>query len=90
MHSEDDIGSKETCLDTCKVTSGCLWFTFIPSIKMCLLFGNCDEVIGGSCDDCISGESRCRYEEEDGKVRLSNVLSMIPFILVIGIKAKLT
>jgi hypothetical protein len=56
--------SKDECLQQCKDTEGCKWFTFLAKNEKkdsCILYRNCP-TIDESCSNCISGESRCQEE----------------------------
>jgi hypothetical protein len=68
LHAEIDVTSKESCLHICKDYEGCNWFTFIQSSLSCLLLADC-KTLDESCQDCVSGESRCE-ETEEGKFAL--------------------
>ncbi len=68
LHTEIDVPSKEVCLNICKEFEGCNWFTFIESALSCLLMANC-QTLDETCQDCISGESRCQ-ETGDGNLNL--------------------
>ena len=46
------------CLDFCKATPGCLWFTWHPDDGICFAFPGCED--NAACDDsCIRGEVGC-------------------------------
>jgi len=56
--------SKDECLQQCKDTEGCKWFTFLAKNEAkdsCILYRDCT-TIDESCSNCISGESRCKEE----------------------------
>ena len=66
MHAVEEIPSKEDCLNICKDTKHCKWFTYTKSLSTCLLMASC-QTLDETCQDCTSGEYRC-LEEPDGKM----------------------
>ena len=58
--------TKEECLEACKNTLACAWFTF-RSFKsqepICQLFSDCSS-LDETCETCISGERRCEVEDQ--------------------------
>ena len=44
-------------------------FTFTSDKKTCLLLTDC-EVLDEICDECISGESRCKFGEEGFQAKI--------------------
>ena len=69
------VETQEECLDQCKSTKGCKWFTFSNDPEpFCLLFRDCPN-LDETCSGCISGEQRCRAEEADGKDTLNTLIS---------------
>ena len=62
IHIAPSPQSKEECLEECKITFGCKWFTFHQYKSpqpACLLFSDCSS-IDETCETCISGERRCQ------------------------------
>ena len=53
-----DVEGEVECLDTCKATEGCEWFTFLGDPGICLLYETCD-VLEQGCQNCVSGENDC-------------------------------
>ncbi len=45
--------SPEECLEFCRITQGCFWFTFDSSIDMCIAFEDCPEVGKISKSECL-------------------------------------
>ena len=56
----DEISSPENCLEVCKETPNCLYFTHFQNIEQCYLYSSC-EYFFYECEnkDCISGEVSC-------------------------------
>ena len=64
MISTLPASTQQDCLQLCKETNKCRWFTFIEKNDagdFCILYHDCP-IIDESCSACISGETRC---EED-------------------------
>ena len=58
--------TKEDCLEECKNTFNCTWFTYRSSEShesICHLFTDCP-TIDETCETCISGERRCEAGEQ--------------------------
>ena len=53
------------CLEMCKNTPECAWFTFVSYANFCELFTNCEELAIDNCADCISGEKDCEAPKCD-------------------------
>ena len=53
------------CLEMCKNTPECAWFTFVSYANFCELFSNCEELAIDNCADCISGEKDCEAPKCD-------------------------
>ena len=53
------------CLQLCKNTSDCAWFTFVSYANFCELFSECNELAVDNCADCISGEKECEAPKCD-------------------------
>ena len=49
----------ELCLDVCKNTENCGWFTYVTYAGLCEIFENCGLLDPANCADCISGEVNC-------------------------------
>ena len=62
LHVEVGISSPEECLQICKETKGCKWFTHDQSLSSCLLMADCNK-LDETCTDCISGESSCKGQD---------------------------
>ena len=61
------LETQEECLDLCKTTEGCKWFTFVNQTEQfCILLHDCTS-LDESASDCVSGEERCQSEEGNGK-----------------------
>ena len=54
--------TSEECLNKCKETPECNWFTFDERKHLCQLFVNCTDLAG--CDSCISANSECQSESQ--------------------------
>jgi hypothetical protein len=66
----EPMSTKEECLQLCKSTKGCNWFTFnnlsdANSASYCILLHDCPR-LDETCSSCISGERRCQ-QEANGK-----------------------
>ncbi len=76
-HTEEDIASREDCLQLCKSTLGCKWFTYQTPPKSisatCIIYHEC-ETIDESCTTCVSGQRRCK--KETGKIKQKWVLNL--------------
>ncbi len=59
VHEHDSVNTIEDCINLCKNTSNCNWFTFHTELSLCSLFETCFDV-DTSCETCISGENTCR------------------------------
>jgi len=68
--------SKEDCLNLCKTTLGCRWFTFWEPSSPCFLFKNCP-TFDDSCDNCVSGESRCQVKPKGKYSKNHLMLSLV-------------
>ena len=62
---EENVPTKENCLDICKATEGCRWFTYLQLHSFCMLMADC-KTLDETCTECISGESKCE-QTTDGK-----------------------
>ena len=50
----------KTCLDHCQDNPECLWFTYFPQGKACvLLASDCSDTLL-PCSDCLSGQRQCK------------------------------
>jgi hypothetical protein len=49
----------EDCLQLCKSTPGCAWFTFYQNHYQCFLFESCSTIVS-TCETCVSGQRACR------------------------------
>ena len=68
--------TQEECLDQCKATQGCKWFTFGDDpAPFCLLFHDCP-ILDETCSSCISGEGRCQVYD-GGKGLLVTMCDLI-------------
>ena len=61
----DDISTPENCLDVCKLTPECLYFTHFQNTEQCYLYSSC-EYFFYECKnkDCISGEASCEHSQD--------------------------
>ena len=56
----DEILSPENCLELCKETPSCLYFTHFQKIEQCYLYSSCEYFFYECANkDCISGEASC-------------------------------
>ena len=54
------ITSPENCLEICKETPSCLYFTHFQNIEQCYLYSSCEYFFYECANkDCISGEAIC-------------------------------
>ena len=53
------------CLQLCKDTSDCAWFTFVPYAMFCELFTECVDLAVDNCANCISGQKQCEAPKCD-------------------------
>ena len=64
---EEKCDSYEQCLNLCKESQGCRWFTFASlessNKSECILLNDCN-TLDETCEKCLSGERRC---ENKGK-----------------------
>ncbi len=52
--------SQTNCLNHCQRTENCKWFTYDPTMGICLTYSECTEFHPTSqCPDCVSGEPDC-------------------------------
>lgn len=66
----------EECLDWCKHTESCLYFTHYQVDFVCLLLSECSGGLStANCKDCVSGDVKCEMMEcnEPGKCVLVKV-----------------
>jgi len=49
----------ESCLNTCKSTANCEFFTHYQDDNICLLLLDCVNLSDSDCTDCISGDVTC-------------------------------
>ena len=61
----DEVETLEECLDLCKQSTTCRWFTFYEPSSPCILMKDCT-TIDESCTSCISGEKRCQGDVPKG------------------------
>ena len=60
--------SAERCLQDCKTTDGCQWFTYKEHDgSVCELFESCEYFSNDDCDNCISGQVSCSESECNSK-----------------------
>ena len=69
-----DVEDAQACLDFCRITNGCNYFSFYDNTKACFAFDNCVDFSVDTCADCISGDSTCRDIQVGN--RKKNVLCM--------------
>merc|ERR1712241_1438681 len=50
-------GNLEDCINICKDTVNCKWYTYEKQNDHCMLFKDCDSLI--SCDTCATGQKYC-------------------------------
>ncbi len=50
--------SVDDCLDFCRLTSLCNWFTQDNDQELCIAFQSCYEFSESACPDCVSGDRR--------------------------------
>ena len=53
------------CLQLCKDSSDCAWFTFVPYAMFCELFSECAVLSIDNCASCISGQKVCEAPKCD-------------------------
>ena len=53
------------CLQLCKDSPDCAWFTFVPYAMFCELFSECAVLSIDNCANCISGEKVCEAPKCD-------------------------
>jgi len=62
----NEVQTAKECLNNCKATDGCRWFSFVPTntsvMSSCILYHDCN-TLDEDCQGCVSGERRCN----DGK-----------------------
>ena len=66
------------CLETCKTTQDCAYFTVYTTDAICLLLSECAE-FDSSCTDCISGEVRPARDDYERNINKNRKCSIIPF-----------
>ncbi len=47
------------CLDSCKDTIECAWYTFDSDDNICFMWKNCQNLTEANCPSCISGAVGC-------------------------------
>ena len=47
------------CLNDCKTTENCNWFTHFASAKQCKYYRDCPTLDTTECSDCYTGEATC-------------------------------
>jgi hypothetical protein len=52
----DSKPNKNDCLQYCKESQSCSWFTYYPSFEYCQLFANCSTLEVELCPTCVSGQ----------------------------------
>ena len=57
--SVESTQSAEMCLDLCKNTDNCQWFTYIAYASLCELLQDCPQLDESNCAECVSGEVAC-------------------------------
>ena len=63
------LETQEECLELCKSTKGCKWFTFLnPPEQLCILLQDCTS-LDETASNCISGEQRCQAEADSGNIK---------------------
>ena len=73
---------RNDCLDQCQDTPECLWFTYFPKDKACILFADdCSDSLF-SCSDCFSGQRQCSSEETTPRIRNKLMLGTKHFELI--------
>ena len=55
--------NKQSCLQSCKQTDGCKWYTFDTSDSYCYLLGDF-EYLDEDCTTCISGQVSCNCKSD--------------------------
>ncbi len=53
------VSNHKECVELCKSTLGCNWFTFSSKLSACHLFKNCFALDMDICPDCKSGQNNC-------------------------------
>ena len=65
MINSDIVDTAEDCLEDCKSTKGCKWFSFANFAEseksICFIYRDCATLeVDESCTSCVSGEQRCQ------------------------------
>ena len=55
--SEDQ--DEEECLQLCRDSPSCLWYTYSEVDRVCLLFEDCPLIDYDNCKTCLSGQRQC-------------------------------
>ena len=63
--SVESTQSAEMCLDLCKNTDNCQWFTYIAYASLCELLQDCPQLDESNCAECVSGEVACEAPKCD-------------------------
>jgi hypothetical protein len=53
---EDNVSD---CLNYCKETGNCNYFTYSTEDDICFLMEDCDLISNGECSSCVSGDVTC-------------------------------
>jgi hypothetical protein len=82
----EPVSTKEECLELCKSTKGCNWFTIkdMGSFSYCTILHDCPK-LDENCSNCISGERRCQQETNGKNLKNLIIFTHKIFILFSGI-----
>ena len=56
------VSDKLECLDLCRQSLGCSWFTFSARTCSCTLFKDCNILDLESCPECLTGHDNCHSD----------------------------
>ncbi len=63
LDNEFEENSTNSCLNLCKSTSGCEWFSYNSPDSFCGLYVTCDEYDTSSCELCVTGKVAFRLAD---------------------------
>ena len=56
------VSDKLRCLDVCRESQECSWFTFYARTGSCALFKDCHDLDDESCPECSTGHDNCQSD----------------------------
>ncbi len=57
--SVENVAGDTECLELCKMSQHCTWFTYNDADGACTLLDGCNDFSVDDCDTCWSGQRQC-------------------------------